>query len=1021
VSGKGLQTAAAGCLCSFRLLARDENGQRMQSGGDAVNAWLGGMDSGPVAANVIDNTDGTYTVTYRPTRPEPGAKLELTVTINGAPLSGSPFRPVLVAGPVSPAHCTASGIGLYDGVAGKENSIIITARDCYGNALTSGGASFSVKITARRPACPEYDAWCSELSEMLTPEDLGDGTYLLKWSQPIAAEYSLHISSERTPIKGSPYVCTLVSPFVQPPYTVSWLPLEPAGSAMSQAPSESSPVAATSVDGQLLVVGKMPPNPDAAFTRPSLHLCQFSQMYEGCIEFNQRDAPRVNDFRYIGRVVQPLPVHRMNVPPKPSLGGFPDTGPHVGSIRAGFRPTSAPVRPARPGSATRPRPFSAMRVAAQRPNSAAPTPLSLPANIAKPPAPVAPLATLGSTACTGSVFLLYACRDDVAIEPSELGACVETSKRGLRLGVSRIEIRGGCQAQLPNLTSLLKPLGRIAPAARIGSCYAVARLLSPGLGQKPEGGASSAGEGTLHANGASLDVMIDEEGPAPDQDNNRAADGEAVWVFGGEGPDGMTDELWCFNSASLVWNQIHCEDGPSARSHAAMAVDEDGRLWLLGGRTAAGVSEEVFCFEPRARRWSKPKISGYPPAPRFGHSLTPMLGRFMLACGGTDERGRAAREVAFLDLTELRWHLRSASPPVNATTANGAAYVCGRHLLLGEVEVGATNQTDRAGGTAATLMGAKTSGMLYRVAPIALSSGAFTQHGCIRFTGDACYAATKLPVTVGTSIGVGGFSLEAWVMPTESPSGSFPAMVACKGDASSRASFGLAVTGVSSNGGVAGAQIGLFVGGAAKVQVTAHVPLRKWTHLIGTFEGQTGSLALYCNGKLVDSGASTVAARDIAGRGETDFFFGGAPGKPSFVGCLDFVALWNRRLTLDEVRRAEEEQLPERGRGTGLLGLWTLNEGSGDVCYDTHLPAAGRKGVSILDATIVGKAEREASSRQHTEPELIQSERYLHDKAEELAAWRRRFAEKHLRPASKADLLMAESDVLHLAKLLGEL
>ena len=132
------------------------------------------------------------------------------------------------------------------------------------------------------------------------------------------------------------------------------------------------------------------------------------------------------------------------------------------------------------------------------------------------------------------------------------------------------------------------------------------------------------------------------------------------------------------------------------------------------------------------------------------------------------------------------------------------------------------------------------------------------------------------------------------------------------------------------------------------------------------------------------------------------------------------MALWSRPLSLDEARAQRLLAVPARGRGSGLLGFWSLNEGAGHACFDTHLPLGATGGVR-LDGVLEGSVQRVASSRQHTEPKLTQSERYIHDKAGELRAWKARFAAQHRRPATKADVLMAEAGVLQLARLLGEL
>ena len=174
---------------------------------------------------------------------------------------------------------------------------------------------------------------------------------------------------------------------------------------------------------------------------------------------------------------------------------------------------------------------------------------------------------------------------------------------------------------------------------------------------------------------------------------------------------------------------------------------------------------------------------------------------------------------------------------------------------------------------------------------------------------------------------------------------------------------------------------------------------------------------------MVDATASSVGAKDLVGRSEADlsFFFGGAPGKAGFSGGVDRVSVWARPLALDELWHLAQGAPPVRGRASGLLGLWTFAEAAGRACYDTHLPA-GAKGVA-LDGSLQGEGAdglRAPSARGHAEPDLVQSERFMLDKADELAEWRAGFGRRNLRPPTKADLLMAESSVLELARLLGE-
>ena len=132
--GIGLRRAVAGSACPFTVTAHDATGARRPKGGDMVLCRLtyppegdGAAETEPIEGQVCDNFDGTYSVTYRPTLAREGPLLR--VSINGAPINGSPFRIDVEAGPTSAAHCTASGVGLTEGVTGEPCRLrIVSAR-----------------------------------------------------------------------------------------------------------------------------------------------------------------------------------------------------------------------------------------------------------------------------------------------------------------------------------------------------------------------------------------------------------------------------------------------------------------------------------------------------------------------------------------------------------------------------------------------------------------------------------------------------------------------------------------------------------------------------------------------------------------------------------------------------------------------------------------------------------------------------------------------------------------------------
>ena len=80
-------TAPPDAAISIDVIARDADGNPLTTGGaDVVVEATGANNSGPIVAN--DNGDGTYTASYNAV--ELGTDT-VTVTINGAPISGSPF------------------------------------------------------------------------------------------------------------------------------------------------------------------------------------------------------------------------------------------------------------------------------------------------------------------------------------------------------------------------------------------------------------------------------------------------------------------------------------------------------------------------------------------------------------------------------------------------------------------------------------------------------------------------------------------------------------------------------------------------------------------------------------------------------------------------------------------------------------------------------------------------------------------------------------------------------------------
>ena len=163
------------------MLVKDQNDKQRPVGGDIVVARLIDRASNRIAAegHVVDNTDGSYHVSYVPTRC--GPELSLRVTVNGTRLRGSPFRPLFKPGPVAGRCCTASGAGLHDGITGRPCEFELQARDSFGNPVAGGGGGpFKMEVRMRTPACAEMRAEAMPVQKV-EARDNGDGTYTLQW------------------------------------------------------------------------------------------------------------------------------------------------------------------------------------------------------------------------------------------------------------------------------------------------------------------------------------------------------------------------------------------------------------------------------------------------------------------------------------------------------------------------------------------------------------------------------------------------------------------------------------------------------------------------------------------------------------------------------------------------------------------------------------------------------------------------------------------------------------------------
>ncbi|XP_077125094.1 E3 ubiquitin-protein ligase TRIM71 [Ranitomeya variabilis] len=102
-TGEGLKRAIQGQVASFTVIAYDHDGEVRLSGGDLITVLVMGPDGNLFAADVTDQLNGTYSVSYRP--PLEGEHL-ISVMVCNQHIENSPFKVHVNSG-----RCY-SGIGL---------------------------------------------------------------------------------------------------------------------------------------------------------------------------------------------------------------------------------------------------------------------------------------------------------------------------------------------------------------------------------------------------------------------------------------------------------------------------------------------------------------------------------------------------------------------------------------------------------------------------------------------------------------------------------------------------------------------------------------------------------------------------------------------------------------------------------------------------------------------------------------------------------------------------------------------
>jgi hypothetical protein len=176
--GKGITSPFDNEPAVFTIHAVDENGKHLKEGGDEFEVLLATPTGDSLPSTIVDNSDGTYTVTYHPDHP---GEFSADVRVGGRSIAGHPKTVHVREG----TEGEVSEFGKF--------AFTVVARDKRSKIKTFGGDPFEVTITGT--------------SEALAAKalDNADGTYTASYTLGVG-RHLVSVILNGKEVVGSPFV-----------------------------------------------------------------------------------------------------------------------------------------------------------------------------------------------------------------------------------------------------------------------------------------------------------------------------------------------------------------------------------------------------------------------------------------------------------------------------------------------------------------------------------------------------------------------------------------------------------------------------------------------------------------------------------------------------------------------------------------------------------------------------------------------------------------------------------------------
>ena len=196
-SGAGMSASRVGDESEIIISAKDTFQNLMTDAGSLYDVQL----TGPTRIRAVFNSTQVEGSVFRYAyRAHVVGAYNVSVTLFGVHLSGSPVVVEIAPNIAVAAKCYVEGEGSYFGTAGIAATLVLYARDSFGNKIPYGGDVFLADVTN-----PSFSR------TIIVPIDNLDGSYFLAFGSAVAGPHSMGITLGGKNIFGSPFTVEIMT------------------------------------------------------------------------------------------------------------------------------------------------------------------------------------------------------------------------------------------------------------------------------------------------------------------------------------------------------------------------------------------------------------------------------------------------------------------------------------------------------------------------------------------------------------------------------------------------------------------------------------------------------------------------------------------------------------------------------------------------------------------------------------------------------------------------------------------